>query len=99
MQPGGKAGLKLEMSTNVNDAGLFSFRGCKNVVLSGNTYGDGLNTRASVSDMDTSEIHLEDEDVRLNEDSIKQFLLRDCKDPIYQHGRIGRARGWGGRNR
>lgn len=79
LQPGGKAGLKLEMSTNVNDAGLFSFRGCKNVVLSGNTYGDGLNTRASVSDMDTSEIHLEDEDVRLNEDSIKQFLLKDCK--------------------
>lgn len=59
--------------------GFFSFRGCKNVVLSGNTYGDGLNTRASVSDMDTSEIHLEDEDVRLNEDSIKQFLLKDCK--------------------
>ena len=79
LQPGGKAGLKLDRSTSVNNAGLFSFRGCKNVVLSGNTYGDGLNTRASVSDMDTAEIQLEDADVRLNEDAIKQFLLEGCK--------------------
>ncbi|WP_052446860.1 NPCBM/NEW2 domain-containing protein [Candidatus Soleaferrea massiliensis] len=79
LTPGETAQLSLDMDTAVHNATLFQFNYCKNVELSGNTYGAGLNKSATTSNMDTSEVTVLDDDFKLNQSNIDSNPLEGCK--------------------
>ena len=69
MREGEKASLTVDTKYKSLSSGLYSFSGCEDVRISGNTYDGGLNLRANKSAMQEDGLIVEDEGVAVGSDS------------------------------
>lgn len=73
---GGNTAVSLSTSTPRHTSATLSLEYCKNVTIEGNSYGEGINRRVSVSNMPTEEIHTTEVDI--NRDRYEESIVADA---------------------
>lgn len=75
LQTGESAELHVEAGSVSQSGRLYSFNGCRNVLLSRNVYDAGLNAGSSLYNMNASELHIENDAARASADSMTDNTL------------------------